>query len=62
MVLPGQAKSFETFQQEDASCRQYASSQGGYQQQYDIAYVQCMYSHGNYVNPYGHGYPLYRYY
>jgi hypothetical protein len=62
MVLPGQNKPFETFQQEDTSCRQYASSQGGYQQQYDIYYVQCMYAHGNYVSPYGYRYPSYRYY
>jgi hypothetical protein len=67
MVLPGQNKPFETFQQEDTSCRQYAISQGGNQQQYDIAYVQCMYAHGSYVQtaprsyPYGYG-PFYRYY
>lgn len=29
MALPGQNKSFEAFQQDDASCRQYASAQTG---------------------------------
>src|SRR5260221_6112047 len=30
MVLPGQDKSFEAFQADDAACRQYASAQIGY--------------------------------
>jgi hypothetical protein len=29
MALPGQGKSFQAFQQEDVSCRQYASAQTG---------------------------------
>ena len=70
LSLPGQNKAFETFQQEDTTCRQYASSQpsGPTQQQYDMAYAQCMYAHGNYVAsaptsyPYGNGYPSYPYY
>ena len=32
MALPGKGKSFDTFRQEDASCRQYAEQQIGYMQ------------------------------
>jgi hypothetical protein len=57
--LPASGKDLTQFQQEDASCRAYASqligAGGGasdlytVQQRYDIAYTQCMYSKGNTV-------------
>lgn len=48
-ATPSQGKSFEVFQQEDASCRQVAEAQPGNQQRYDSVYSQCMYSLGNSV-------------
>ena len=55
MVLPGPGKSLEQFQGDDATCRQWAAQQTRaetgdsflIQRRYDIAYQQCMYSHGN---------------
>jgi hypothetical protein len=50
MVLPGQGSSFEQFQTDDASCRQWAGGRAhswGQQHEYDIAYQQCMYAKGH---------------
>jgi hypothetical protein len=70
--LPPAGKDLSQFQQEDASCRAYASQQLGgsagssyaLQQRYDIAYTQCMYSKGDTVSPAalvtGVSYPGYR--
>jgi hypothetical protein len=57
--LPPAGKDLSQVQQEDASCRAYASQQFGasagssyaLQQRYDIAYAQCMYSKGDTVSP-----------
>jgi hypothetical protein len=89
MALPGQGKDYQAFQQDDAACRQSASSvtggssqahvapngeggspgdggnapttAAGLQQAYDMAYVQCIYSRGDTVQPpstdYAGGYP-----
>ena len=48
-VLPGQGKSFEQFQADDAVCRQRAAGQAGEttQPRYDMTYVQCMYAKGH---------------
>ena len=65
LVLPPQGKNLERFQQEDANCRNYASSQSGpvigadnarvssytLQRRYDIAFVQCMAASGNRLPP-----------
>jgi hypothetical protein len=51
LVLPGDGKSFEQFQTDDAICRQWSVQQTGtsVQLRYDIAYAQCMYAKGNQV-------------
>ncbi len=64
IVLPPQGKDLTQFQGEDASCRQYAAtivaksanpnsaaSISQQQQQYDIAYAQCMAAAGNQLAP-----------
>src|SRR3712207_1177615 len=65
LVLPPEGKNLGRFQQEDATCRTYASSQigsalgantarvSGYtlQRRYDMAYVQCMAASGNRLQP-----------
>jgi hypothetical protein len=65
LVLPPAGKNLERFQQEDANCRTYASSQidsaigannarvSSYtlQRRYDVAYVQCMAASGNRLQP-----------
>ena len=65
LVLPPEGKSLGRFQQEDANCRNYASSQLGpvigannarvssytLQRRYDVAYVQCMAASGNRLQP-----------
>ena len=64
IALPPQGKDLGQFQREDASCRQYAAmigsrpgspnanvSAGQRQQQYDIAYAQCMAADGNHLDP-----------
>lgn len=50
-VLPGTGKSLEQFAADDTSCREWARSRtaDGTQRDYDIAYVQCMYSKGHQV-------------
>jgi hypothetical protein len=63
VALPASGKDLSQFQQEDASCRAYASQLIGtgagaselytVQQRYDIAYTQCMYSKGNTVRSSG---------
>jgi hypothetical protein len=55
MVLPARDKPLDQFNADDVACRQWASRQvtaGSdaewlMQRRYDIAYQQCMYSHGN---------------
>ncbi len=47
MVLPGTGKDFSRFQDDDAMCRDYASST--LQSRYDNAYLQCMYANGNQI-------------
>src|SRR5262250_2191216 len=57
MVLPGQGKTFEEFQADDASCRQSATQavaavQGSglpSQYRFDMVYMQCMYASGHQV-------------
>jgi hypothetical protein len=63
MVMPAQGKSFAEFQQDDTSCRQYASllfgsaagsndaraSGASLQHRYDASYVQCMAAKGESV-------------
>jgi len=57
VVVPPQGKDLGLFQQEDAQCRAYARAATGtapassqdLQIRYDIAFTQCMYSHGNSV-------------
>ena len=51
LVLPGNGKSFEQFQTDDAVCRQWSAQQTGtsVQVHYDIAYAQCMYAKGNQI-------------
>ena len=61
--LPPPGKDLSQFQQDDASCRTYASQRiaspappgdiYNAQQRYDIAYTQCMYSKGNTVRATG---------
>ena len=65
LVLPPEGKALGRFQQEDANCRNYASSQIGsvigantarvssytLQRRYDVAYVQCMAASGNRLQP-----------
>ena len=49
-VMPGSGKTFEQFQSDDASCRQWAGGRAhswGQQHEYDIAYQQCMYAKGH---------------
>jgi hypothetical protein len=58
MVLPGQGKTLEQFQADDAVCRQWAGQQAArtaagevygaiIQWQYDMPYQQCMYAQGH---------------
>mgnify|MGYP003392694976 CR=1 FL=1 len=60
LVLPGAGKDFDRFHGDDLTCRQFthapiAKSQGEAdsrdesQQNYDILYIQCMYSKGHQV-------------
>jgi hypothetical protein len=57
MVLPGQDKTFEQFQADDASCRRSAAqavqavgdSNIPGQYRFDVAYMQCMYANGHQV-------------
>jgi len=52
LVLPGSGISFEQFQADDATCREWAGRQaasGEQQRQYDIAYQQCMYLKGHVI-------------
>jgi hypothetical protein len=65
LVLPPEGKGLGRFQQEDANCRNHASSQIGstigtntarvssyaLQRRYDVAYVQCMAASGNRLQP-----------
>ncbi|MGZ5055630.1 MAG: hypothetical protein ACXWAT_11920, partial [Methylobacter sp.] len=60
MALPGTGKSFEQFRSDDLTCRQLAheqlstsqkepdSTEEG-QQNYDVAYIQCIYGKGHRV-------------
>ena len=72
VAVPAQGKDLAVFQHEDAECRTYASaainantapaSSRDPQARYDIAYTQCMYSHGNSIlgaRSFGAGYPAY---
>jgi hypothetical protein len=72
VAVPAQGKDLAAFQQEDAQCRSYAStaiastaataSGQNLQTRYDIAYTQCMYSHGNSImgaRSFSAGYPAY---
>ena len=72
VAVPPQGKNLATFQQEDAECRTYAggaigggaaaASDQNLQTRYDIAYIQCMYSHGNSMlrgQNFGARYPVY---
>jgi hypothetical protein len=60
MALPGDGKSLEQFNADDAKCRQYAAQSVATtkpqspQLGYDMAYVQCMYATGERV-PVGGG-------
>jgi hypothetical protein len=50
LALPAVGKPMDVFQAEDDGCRAYAQQQSAAtprQSQYDMAYVQCMYSKGN---------------
>jgi hypothetical protein len=50
LALPAVGKPMEVFQAEDEACRAYAQQRTAaipHQGQYDMAYVQCMYSKGN---------------
>ncbi len=60
LVLPGTGKNFDQFHSDDLSCRQLSHSQlsssqqqpdsrEDAQQDYDIAYIQCMYGKGHRV-------------
>ena len=51
LVLPGDGKSLEQFQTDDALCRQWSTLQTGtsVQVHYDIAYGQCMFAKDNQV-------------
>jgi len=57
MVLPGQGKTFEQFQADDAACRRSAAqtvqavsgSNVPSQYRFDMAYMQCMYASGHQV-------------
>lgn len=54
MALPGTGKPLEQFRADDSACRQWAaqqiaSIQSPSQQQYDMAYLQCMYAKGNQI-------------
>lgn len=50
MVMPSPTKSFAQFQNDQVVCTNSAQQQSGAsQQQYNIAYSQCMYSRGNQV-------------
>ena len=51
LVLPGNGKSFEQFETDDAVCHQWSAQQTGtsVQVHYDIAYAQCMYAKGNQI-------------
>jgi hypothetical protein len=73
VAVPQQSKDLAVFHQEDAECRTYAGNASGGapasagtdqnpQRRYDIAYTQCMYSHGNSIlgaQSFGAGYPAY---
>ena len=52
LVLPGDGKSLEQFQTDDALCRPWSALQTGtsVQVHYDIAYAQCMFAKGNQVS------------
>ena len=50
LALPAVGKPMDVFQTEDDGCRAYAQQQiatKSLQSQYNISYVQCMYSKGN---------------
>jgi hypothetical protein len=50
LALPAVGKPMDVFQAEDDGCRAYAQQQIAtkpLQSQYDISYIQCMYSKGN---------------
>lgn len=60
LVLPGSDKNFDQFHSEDQLCRQFTDKQvaasegntdskGEAQKNYDIVYIQCMYSKGHQV-------------
>ncbi len=60
LVLPGAGKCFDLFHNDDLICRKFVLSQLGAtqqkpasqdntQQDYDIAYMQCMYSQGHQI-------------
>jgi hypothetical protein len=51
MVLPGQGKTLDQFQADDAACRAWAAQQPGTtsERRYDMAYMQCMYTKGNQI-------------
>ncbi|HYD47279.1 MAG TPA: hypothetical protein VEB21_02970 [Terriglobales bacterium] len=59
VVLPGDDKQLEEFRADDFRCRQWGADQvaaeaeatGGWpqQQDYDVAYIQCMYAAGHQV-------------
>lgn len=69
-ALPPKGKDAAQFQQDDFTCRQYASqmlggaaqySAAAQQQQYDLNYAQCMTAHGNIAPVATAGAPAYAY-
>jgi hypothetical protein len=71
LALPPSGKNLSQFQQEDASCRNYAAAQIGpqlssktattigLQQHYDMAYAQCMATNGNKLEAFPPNYASY---
>jgi len=52
MVLPGSGKSLEQFDTDDTACRAWATRRPGgpeTQDEYDMAYLQCMYARGHQI-------------
>ncbi len=55
VALPGTGKTLVGFGADDAACRKWATERvasergGSPQRQFDVAYMQCMYVHGNQV-------------
>jgi hypothetical protein len=60
MALPGTGKTLDQFHADDAACREWTAEQRPTGQwQYDMAYMQCMYTKGNRIPVTGGPEPAY---